>query len=869
MSSNWRDSPSTMDDFGGSTIRRISQLAQPRLGLVDKLASEMAEAWRRGERPLAEDYLRSHVELAQDPEAAVELIYEEICLRQETGEKADPTAIFHRFPQYERELQAVLACHALVAPPLGPKWPKVGETLHGFHLQRELGRGGMGRVFLAQESELGDRQVVLKLTAIQGQEHVSLARLQHAHIVPIHRAIDDPIREIRAFAMPYLGGTTLDQVLRRMPTRVSERSGADLALATDAAEVVAPQAYPRQGPARQFLERATYADAIAWIGACLADALSYLHARDLVHLDLKPSNVLLAADLQPLLLDFNLALPPIEPGPIHPPWFGGTESYMSPEQCEVLNSVSQGTPIRTVVDGRSDVFALGLVLYEALAGAPYSSPHLTNTRKAGTVVPAHASDARTSHAPLHTLNAGVSQGLSDIIARCLQERPEERYPTAAAVADDLRRHLANLPLAGVANRNASESWQKWRRRNPHAIGQYILVASVLVTCLTAIGIGAIAWNDARASATQALTAGREQLSAHDAAGAVRLFEQGLQALAGMPFVDPLRSELLAARAAARNQGLAGDLHTLADTLRFQDLAPPGQREAAAKLAVQCEKIWAAHDELIKLAQQTSDPRAAEEIREDTLDLVILWAHLARQAAQSEAERAAAMTALDQVELVAGPNLVLDEERRSLGRTVRAATASAAETQAQVQTAWQYYALGRIQLRQANPRRAQALFAAAIQKSPDQFWPYFYHAVASYRLRDYGTALDSLRTSIALKPEHAICYYNRGLVYAGMGKHAESLAEFSRALRLDPALAAAALQQANALLELERLSEASRALTQAASLGAPPAAVNYQHALIHLAQHDRASALRAVQKTLQADPTHAAARDLQQQLLSGQ
>src|SRR5205085_11221792 len=123
------------------------------------------------------------------------------------------------------------------------------------------------------------------------------------------------------------------------------------------------------GPARDFFSRAGYVESVCVVGACLGDALQYAHERGLVDLDVKPSNVLLAADAQPMLLDFHLARAPLRRGEPVPEWFGGTPDYMSPEQVRTLEAVRQRRPVPADVDARSDVYSLGLLLYEALGGA--------------------------------------------------------------------------------------------------------------------------------------------------------------------------------------------------------------------------------------------------------------------------------------------------------------------------------------------------------------------------------------------------------------------------------------------------------------------------------------------------------------------
>ncbi len=276
------------------------------------LVEAMAAAWHRGEHPRAEDFLARHPELGD--EAAIRLIYEEVCLRQEAGEEVDPAEVVGRFPGWKAELEVLLDCHRLMQPTRAPAFPDVGEVLGGFRLLAELGRGGLGRVFLASQPSLADRPMVLKVTPCGREEHLSLARLQHMNIVPLYSEQVLPDRDLRILCMPYLGGATLGRVLDLLRDRPpARRTGKHLLDALDRVQEALPVTLPGQGPFRGIIARASYAQAIVWIGACLADGLQYAHDRGLVHMDIKPSNVLLTGDGQPMLLDFHLARGPIGP----------------------------------------------------------------------------------------------------------------------------------------------------------------------------------------------------------------------------------------------------------------------------------------------------------------------------------------------------------------------------------------------------------------------------------------------------------------------------------------------------------------------------------------------------------------------------
>jgi len=228
-----------------------------------------------------------------------------------------------------------------------------------------------------------------------------------------------------------------------------------------------PRPLTSTASACQVLASASYVQAICWIGACLADALNYARERGMVHLDVKPSNVLLAADGQPMLLDFHLASAPMPAGTPAPAWLGGTPAYMAPEHDLALAAVRNKQMIAVTVDGQADIYSLGLLLYESLGGLrPVPTSRLGRE--------------------LRQRNPHVTKGLADLLGKCLAPVPQNRYPTAGSLAADLRRHLADLPLRGVRNRSISERWWKWRRRRPSLLPLFFLI--VALSGAAAVGI---------------------------------------------------------------------------------------------------------------------------------------------------------------------------------------------------------------------------------------------------------------------------------------------------------------------------------------------------------------------------------------------
>ena len=538
--------------------------------------------------------------------------------------------------------------------------------------------------------------------------------------------------------MPYCGGSTLDRVLDKLNTiPPGNRTGRQMLDALDQTTGEPEPGSPAFGPVRRFLAAATYADAVCWLGACLADALQYAHDRNLVHLDVKPSNVLLAADGQPMLLDFHLAHEPLRTDGPPVDWMGGTPGYMSPEQQAALIAVRDGNPVPVAVDGRSDLYSLGLLLHELLGG-PIPAPE--------------------NGVPLARCNPQVSVGLADLIARCLKPVPGERYATAAAVAADLRRHLAAQPLRGVRNRSLVEGWRKWRSRKPHALS-LLVMRLVVLGALIAAGLGVWFYGTTRLhEAERALADGREHIDRQEYDEAARTLSRGLNVAEGLPIHGDLVAALRAQLAEVRREQAARELHLLADRIRFLadgDSIAPAQQRA---LEERCGAIWEMPGPIIERLDALSDPAARQRLRSDLLDLAILWANLRvrRSVAQDKARREALQT-LAEAERFCGPSPALDQERRqytaALGEPVPPARLA--------RTAWEHYTLGRSLLGSGHAGEAAAELEKAVRLEPQGFWPNFYRGVCAYRLNRYSDAAEAFSVCVALAPEKPECFLQPG------------------------------------------------------------------------------------------------------------
>jgi serine/threonine protein kinase len=445
-----------------------------REALIHFLTADIDCRYRFGWPKRVEEYLLDFPELA-DNGVPCELIFEEYQARRGTGEEVDPNEYYHRFPQHVPTLRQWFAlAEPGAAPTLLTGVQRVlevdsGQVLDDFHLLSSLGEGTFGRVFLARQNSM-QRLVAVKISADRGAEPQMLAQLDHPHIVRVYDQRRVPERGLRLLYMQYVAGGTLQEVVRRVrATPLAERSGALLFDAVDEAVERGGQPSMSGSAGRRRWVQSTWPEMVCHIGAQIALALDYAHHRGVLHRDLKPANVLLAADGSPKLADFNISTSrDLEDTP-GAAYFGGSLAYMSPEQLEACHPALPGAPAD--LDERSDLYALGVLLWELLHG---QRPYLEQMHEAGWNATLETMIAtRRAGPPAKTCNdaASLMAVLEDVLRRCLAPNPSERYPSAHRLARELQ--LCLNARAREILQTPPQGWRRWAQQRPMWAGMIV------------------------------------------------------------------------------------------------------------------------------------------------------------------------------------------------------------------------------------------------------------------------------------------------------------------------------------------------------------------------------------------------------------
>ena len=373
----------------------------------------------------------------------VDLAYAKFVALTTAGETIDPVEFCNRYPEYRSSLRHRLADHFSVGFSIAERirqadlnvlWPDAGEQFGEYTILRHLGMGSFARVYLATEPSTGDRPVVLKLSVGDNTEGRTLGRLAHEHIVPVLYARKHE-SGLSLVCMPYLGSATLHDLLdRAYQNPQSPPRHARLILETVQAAQVPGDPVLELAPPPAYLTKGTWVDGVVHLGERLASALAFVHKRGIRHRDIKPSNILLDASARPRLLDFNLS----EDERLDSFSTGGTLPYMAPEQLRHFLSLEAAEP---KPDGRADLFALAVILYELLSGHhPFGliPVNKVNEEMAQLLLERQKAGCMS----LQKLNPDLDRKLAALIESCLAFKVDDRPASAAAFAAALQRRFA-------------------------------------------------------------------------------------------------------------------------------------------------------------------------------------------------------------------------------------------------------------------------------------------------------------------------------------------------------------------------------------------------------------------------------------------
>ena len=323
---------------------------------------------------------------------------------------------------------------------------EVGQRLDDFDLLVELGSGVFARVFLARQRSL-QRLVAVKISANHGNEPQTLAQLDHDYIVRVfdQRILRD--RDLRLLYMQYLpGGTLLDLVLAIRRAARPPDSGQALLDAIDETLESRGEIRPTESSTRTELASLSWPETVAWLGKRLAEALHYANSRGVLHRDIKLANVLLAPNGTPKLADFNISFARNVSGASPFAYFGGSLSYMSPEQ---LMACRPGhIQDAAELDTRSDIYSLAVVIWELLTGLkPFddSAAQAARARLGGSVADATALELMLitraqgiSSAALAALPANCPAALRRVLLKALSADRDQRWASGAELAEQLQ-----------------------------------------------------------------------------------------------------------------------------------------------------------------------------------------------------------------------------------------------------------------------------------------------------------------------------------------------------------------------------------------------------------------------------------------------
>lgn len=699
-------------------------------------------------------------------------------------------------------------------------FPAVGDHFLSFHLIAELGRGSFGRVYLARQETLAHRPVVLKLSPNLRGEQQCLAQLQHTNIVPVYSIHSD--RTLQGICMPYLGSVTLAEVIRSFKAKgkipQSGRAIVTTLKSCRTCKLGSSETFDSGGfapflpssetdsggehasgqstaSAREMplwleeLNRSSYVEAVLRIVATLADGLTHAHETGILHRDLKPANILLADNGQPMLLDFNLAGEMKSQDTRSAGKVGGTVPYMSPEHLVAF----AGGPNQ--VDQRSDIYSLGIILYELLVGRyPFRVSHRQEDLRLKRLL----AERRRALPALARLNRAITPAIEAIVRKCLHPDPAGRYQRARDLKEDIDRHLAHQPLVHAPNRSLRERVSKWSQRHPRmASSSTVGVLSCLLICLLGFGF----W-----------TRGT-QLEQFRAAEHYRAFQ---------------RAE--------------ADVKFALMTYLPDQESPDDARMAARKLLANYGVLDDAQWQQREWVQQLP-PEDRQNLQNDVGDLLLLLARA--EVRHGNPEEALRLNHLAEAgDLDDALREAIAFQRQTLEEDSECPVADSAEWSERelVLRAADLAGAGR-------PSQALRLAVQAVRLAPWDSSAWYIRGNCEMALGQFADAEDSYTACISLQPESTHTYFNRGLAHHRLKQFAEAAADFTRAVQADADPGEALYQRALVHLAAGETRRALEDLDQAFAYDVSPMTVWFARAQAYRQRDEQTKAQAAYDRAM--------------------
>jgi tetratricopeptide (TPR) repeat protein/tRNA A-37 threonylcarbamoyl transferase component Bud32 len=772
--------------------------------LCDRFEAAWKSALADGARPSIEDHL-AEVPEADRPLLLRELIVLELYYRAKVGEQATAEDYLERFPLLDwrwldRKIPPEQQTSGVSPPEVSP--PTAGgvpvtrvpgpveagteaaapSVVPGYAVLGLLGRGGMGVVYKARQTKL-NRIVALKMMLHHihasrdarrrfRAEAMAVAQLQHPNVIQIFDVGEH--EGLPFFSLEYCPGGSLEKHLNGTPWPAEKAAG---------------------------------------LGETLARAMHAAHRAGIVHRDLKPGNVLLAADGQPKITDFGLAKKLDEAGKTGTGAVMGTPDYMAPEQAAGKTS-QVGPP--------ADVYALGAILYELLTGRPpfrAETPTVTLQRV-----------IHDEPVSVRRLNPAVPRDLETVCHKCLEKAPGQRYASAEALAEDLRRFQAGEPV-GVRPAGLLRRTGKWARRRPSAAA---LLGVLLLTAAGVLGAIPVVFAQLRAAAEVARAEANEERTRRQReearADAVQWLREGQEAVRRKAVED---ARVLFSKArdriedgdAAADPDLAGLRDEAGRLLADLERRGKARQDFKAVFRLRDQALFELYRDVFTGTDPSSPARSQEAARKALIPYGVLEGPLKEDdlASLEPDERNLLRVGLYEVSLVLAEALArprpgqAPEERRRLAAealaVVNRAGPLAPDARSLHRRRGRYLALKGDEpaakmeqalaagappvtpvdwfftgcdkgLDEGDWEQAGRHFDAALRSEPRLFWAHFFRAIAWQKLRQPERAIGSLTACVTERPDFVWTYLLRGSLYGQTGAFQAAADDFAAAERFE-------------------------------------------------------------------------------------